>query len=202
MARKTRVNQRPRQVGSFRRFDVLAFLRFFKLRSPLGGLVGVTLARLGGVPYAEGVSEHSPGSVRRRRTPPWVMDSMKPMNPERVPHRMADDATLSGLDSRMVHLTQGGASRRRRFAYPGLLSFSLSGKDAADLFTVCPTRRPPSWLRRYCFDVSAFSRFCVSVFNASSFSCHSAAFSAQPWPGSAALNRCPVRGFQYVSTGT
>src|SRR3990172_1737766 len=72
-----------------------------------------------------------------------------PANPEGVPAPLADCATLLGFDFWMALVTQGGASRLRRSAYPGLCSFSLSGKDAADLFTVCLNCRSQPWLCRF-----------------------------------------------------
>ena len=58
-----------------------------RTRSALPVRPGLTAARrwASRITYAVGVSEHSPGSVRRRRAPPWVTNRMNPPNSERVP---------------------------------------------------------------------------------------------------------------------
>ena len=54
-----------------------------RTRSALPVRPGLTAARrwASRITYAVGVSEHSPGSVRRRRAPPWVTDRMDPREP-------------------------------------------------------------------------------------------------------------------------
>ncbi len=90
---------------------------------------------------------------------------------------MAEGSTLSGLDSWMAYITQGGAPRLCRLACPGLCHFSLSGKDPGDVVHGLPESSFSS--------LAAPLRGCAAR-TSSSFVRHSAAFWAQPWPGSAA----------------